>query len=70
LDKVTRRIFTELANTFLEEALDLAPSEKGNLNAQLVRRELAIKFPEVVPSQSSLEIQQRRNTEIDKEGML
>jgi len=31
LDKVSKRIYIEMAQTFIEEVLDLPPSEKNNL---------------------------------------
>jgi hypothetical protein len=61
LDKVTKRILLELAHTFLEEALDLPPSEKANLNTQVLNRQLAIKFPEIARSPQNIEMQQKRN---------
>jgi hypothetical protein len=34
-----------LAQTFLEEALDLTPTDKQNLSTQAIGRQIAIKFP-------------------------
>jgi hypothetical protein len=37
----------ELAQTFLEEALDLPPTEKESLTVPVIARQLAFKFPEI-----------------------
>lgn len=47
LDRGSRKILMELAQTFLEEALDLTPSDKANLTTTAINRQITIKFPEV-----------------------
>ena len=67
LEKVTKRILTELAQTFLEETLDLPSSDKNSLNVETLKRQISIKFPEVAREGPNVEIIQRRNMEIDRE---
>lgn len=67
LEKVTKRILAELAQTFLEETLDLPPSDKNSLNVETLKRQISIKFPEVAREGPNVEIIQRRNMEIDRE---
>jgi hypothetical protein len=47
LEKVTKRTFLELANTFIQEVLDLPPSEKINITKEALERQISLKFPEV-----------------------
>lgn len=47
LEKVTKRIFLELANTFIQEVLDLPPCEKSNITKEALERQISLKFPEV-----------------------
>lgn len=67
LEKVTKRILAELAQTFLEETLDLPSSDKNSLNVETLKRQISIKFPEVAREGPNVEIIQRRNMEIDRE---
>ena len=70
MDKVTKRIYIELAQTFIEEALDLPPSEKSNLTKESINRQIAMKFPEISRDSTNVEILQRRNMEIEKEDIM
>ena len=45
LEKATKRVFLELAQTFIEEVLDLPPSEKMNLTKESLARQISLKFP-------------------------
>ncbi len=45
-DRGSKRILLELAQTFLEEVLDLPLAEKQNLTTQAISRQIAVKFPE------------------------
>ena len=45
LDKASKRIFIELAHTFLEEVLDLPNSDKNSLNKDALARQISLKFP-------------------------
>jgi hypothetical protein len=70
-DRGTRRILLELAQTFLEEVLDLPLPDKQNLSTQAITRQIAIKFPEASKEGFGFTIDylQRRNQEIYKEEM-
>lgn len=67
MEKVTKRIFLEMAQTFIEEVLDLSPSEKQNLTKEVIARQILVKFPEIARDDPNVELIQRRNMEIEKE---
>lgn len=70
MEKVTKRIFLELAKTFVDEVLDLPPTEKGNLTKEALERQIFLKFPEISREYSNLETLQKRNMEIEKEDII
>jgi hypothetical protein len=39
---------SELIQTFIEETLDVPPSEKSNLTVAAITRQIAVKFPELI----------------------
>lgn len=70
MDKVTKRIYIEMAQTFIEEVLDLPPADKANLTKEAINRQISLKFPEISRDSTNVEILQRRNMEIEKEDIL
>jgi hypothetical protein len=71
LDRGSRKILLELAQTFMEEVLDLTPSDKANLTTSAINRQIALKFPEISKESVPFTIDylQRRGIEIEKEEM-
>lgn len=59
-----------MAQTFIEEVLDLPPSEKSSITKEAINRQIAIKFPEISRDSTNVEILQRRNMEIEKEDIM
>jgi hypothetical protein len=68
-DRGSKRILLELAQTFLEEVLDLPLTDKQNLSTQAITRQIGVKFPEASKEGFGFTIDylQRRNMEIYKE---
>lgn len=70
-DRGSKKILVELAQTFLEEVLDLTPSEKQTPTVSAISRHIAIKFPEIAKETINFtaDYLQRRGIEIEKEEM-
>jgi hypothetical protein len=47
LDRGSRKILLELAQVFLEEVLDLSPSDKQSVSINAISRQMGLKFPEI-----------------------
>ena len=69
IDRGSRKLLIELAQTFIEQTLDLNQSEKHSPSISALQRQLRTKFPEIVREVSGVGIDhlQRRGIEIEKE---
>ena len=56
MEKPTKKIFLELAQTFVEEVLDLPVSEKMNLTKDAIEKQIEVKFPEIAKGNPNIEI--------------
>lgn len=67
---MTKRIFLELANTFVKEVLDLPPSDKLSITKEALERQISLKFPEIAREGPNVEVAQKRKMEIEKEDII
>ena len=69
MEKPTKKIFLELAQSFVEEVLDLPASEKMSLTKEAIEKQIRVKFPEISRKDPNIEIAEKRNKEIEKEDI-
>ena len=68
LDRTGRKLVAELAQTFIEEVLDVSATDKSALTQNAIERQIALKFPEVAREtyHTHIELMQHRGAEIEK----